>query len=599
MDFYGFYTGTEFHAYEYLGAHITDNGVIFRTFAPNADRISVIGDFNNWLETPMQKTYDGNFWECSVENAAQGMKYKYRIYDKTGRYLDHCDPYAFYSDLRPETASIIYPLISENMVSGNITDSYKALANTDNLAVNIYEIHAGSWKKPNENADSFYTYAELADLLIPYLIRNGYNFVEIMPISEYPCDESWGYQVTGFFSPTSRYGTPDDLRCFIDKCHHENIGVLLDFVPVHFALNDYALFQYDGTALFEYPHNDVGINEWGSCNFIHSRGEVRSFLQSSACYWLSEFHFDGLRVDAVSNLIYWQGNPERGENKQAIQFIRNMNQGLKELFPYALLIAEDSSTYKGVTDSVENGGLGFDYKWDLGWMNDTLSFLQSAPNTRKLHYHKLTFSMHYYYNEKYLLPLSHDEVVHGKATIVQKMNGADYEEKFAQARALYMYMYAHPGKKLNFMGNEIAHMREWDEKRQQDWDLLQYPSHDAFHHFMIDLNDIYLGSPALYENDYERKGFVWTDCKSEKRIVYSFLRICKTQKILAIFNFSDKDISKYEVEMPDAQKAILILNSDWECYGGTSPAKKTDITIKQSIMKTSINRFSALFFLIR
>ena len=312
MDFYGFYTGTEFHAYEYLGAHLADTGTIFRTFAPNAERISVIGDFNGWQETPMEKVYDGNFWECRIENAVQGMKYKYRIYGKTGRYLDHCDPYAFYSDLRPQTASIIYPL-ADNSVHRKTP--YRQSADTIRQPLNIYEIHAGSWKKPNDTADSWYTYRELADLLIPYLIQNGYNFMEIMPLGEYPCDESWGYQSTGFFSPTSRYGTPDDLRYLIDTCHASKIGVLLDFVPVHFALNDYALLQYDGTPLYEYPHSDVGVNEWGSCNFMHSRGEVRSFLQSSACYWLTEFHFDGLRIDAVSNLIYWQGNPERGENK--------------------------------------------------------------------------------------------------------------------------------------------------------------------------------------------------------------------------------------------------------------------------------------------
>ncbi|MCM1121859.1 MAG: 1,4-alpha-glucan branching protein GlgB [Eubacterium sp.] len=596
MDFYGFYTGQEFHAYEYLGAHMTGNGAIFRTFAPNADKISVIGDFNKWQETPMEKIYDGNFWECQIENAAQGMKYKYRIYDKTGGYRDHCDPYAFYADLRPETASILYPLTGNASHGKNDRNRQ---ADADHLPLNIYEIHAGSWKKPADREDRWYTYRELADLLIPYLLQNGYNYVEIMPINEYPCDASWGYQATGFFSPTSRYGTPDDLKYFIDSCHAENIGVLLDFVPVHFAVDDYALRRYDGTSLFEYPHNDVGINEWGSCNFMHSRGEVRSFLQSSACYWLSEFHFDGLRVDAVSNLLYWQGNPERGENGQAIQFLKNMNKGLKALFPSALLIAEDSSAYKGVTAPIENDGLGFDYKWDLGWMNDTLSFLQSAPDTRELHYHKLTFSMHYFYNEKFLLPLSHDEVVHGKATILQKMNGADYEDKFAQARAFYMYMYAHPGKKLNFMGNEIGHMREWDEKRQQDWDLLAYPAHDAFHRFMIDLHHIYLQNPALYENDYERKGFQWTDCKNEKLVVYSFLRKSKQQTILAVFNFSDKDIAEYKIKIPAARRAAILLNSDWEYYGGTVTQKENTIIIKQAVMKLDIKRFSALFFEIR
>ncbi|MCM1173376.1 MAG: 1,4-alpha-glucan branching protein GlgB [Clostridium sp.] len=593
MDFYGFYTGQEFHAYEYLGVHITDNGVIFRTFAPNAGKIAVIGDFNDWQETPMEQIYDGNFWECRIENAKQGMKYKYRIYDKAGRYIDHCDPYAFYSDLRPETASIIYSYTDNSIQK---TESSNSLTDADSHPINIYEIHAGSWKKPADKEDSWYTYRELADLLVPYLLQNGYNYVELMPLTEYPCDASWGYQATGFFSPTSRYGTPDDLIYFINMCHTNNIGVLLDFVPVHFAINDYALLKYDGTSLFEYPHNDIGFNEWGSCNFMHAREEVCSFLQSAACYWLAEFHFDGLRVDAVNNLIYWQGSHERGENKHAIQFIRNMNKGLKKMFPQALLIAEDSSTYKGVTDSVSNGGLGFDYKWDLGWMNDTLSFFQSTPESRTQHYHKLTFSMHYFYNEKFLLPLSHDEVVHGKAAIVQKMNGSDYEEKFAQARTLYMYMYAHPGKKLNFMGNEIGHMREWDENRQQDWSLLTFPVHDAFHHFMTDLNHVYQENPALYERDYEQKGFEWVDCHNEVLVVYSFLRKSKEQKILAVFNFSNKDITGYEVKIPASRKAVLILNSEWECYGGTSPQKNMSIAIRQEIMKIDIKRFCALFF---
>jgi len=596
MDFYGFYTGQEFHAHEYLGAHITDNGVTFRTFGPNASRIALIGDFNHWQETPMEKVYDGNFWECHIEHAEQGMKYKYRIYNKEGKYIDHCDPFGFFSELRPQTASIIYSLTNYTFQDNNYR---KHQTSMDHLPLNIYEIHAGSWKKPANGTDDWYTYKELADLLIPYLIQNGYNFVELMPLNEYPCDESWGYQSTGFFSPTSRYGTPDDLKYFVDQCHLEHIGVLLDFIPVHFALNDYALLKYDGTSLFEYPHTDAGINEWGSCNFMHSRGEVRSFLQSSAYYWLNEFHFDGLRYDAISNLIYWQGNPQRGENKQAIQFIQNINKGLKEFFPSVLLIAEDSTVYKKVTDKTEYGGLGFDYKWDLGWMNDTISFFQSAPDKRKTDYHKLTFSMQYFYDEKFLLPLSHDEVVHGKATIVQKMNGADYEEKFAQARAFYTYMYTHPGKKLNFMGNEIGHMREWNEKREQDWNLLDYPIHDAFHHFMIDLNTIYLKNPALYENDYDREGFQWIDCKNENLVVYAFMRKSKNQHILVVFNFSDQDILNYNIELPIEKKAVLIFNSDWDCYGGATSKKENITTLKQESLKINIKHFSAMIFEIK
>lgn len=593
MDYYGFYTGQEFSAYSYLGAHLEENGTVFRTFAPNALKISVIGDFNQWQETPMQKVYDGNFWECHIENAMQGMKYKYRIYSKSGKHIDHCDPYGFYSDLRPETASIIYGLSNYTF---HDTAYLKQRKNSESTPMNIYEIHAGSWKKPIDEKESWYSYRELADLLIPFLLQNHYNFVEIMPLNEYPCDESWGYQATGFFSPTSRYGNPDELRYFIDKCHSENIGILLDFVPVHFALNDYALLKYDGTSIYEYPHSDIAFNEWGSCNFMHARGEVRSFLQSAAYYWLNEFHFDGLRVDAVSNLIYWQGNLERGENQSAIQFIQNMNKGLKERIPSAILIAEDSSTYKCVTASVEAGGLGFDYKWDLGWMNDTLAYLQSPPSKRLEQYHKLTFSMYYFYNEKYLLPLSHDEVVHGKATIVQKMNGVDYPEKFAQARLLYMYMFAHPGKKLNFMGNEVGHLREWDEKRQQDWNLLQFPQHDAFYHFMRELNRIYMKYPAFYEMDYEREGFEWLDCRNEEYAVYAFIRKAQKRTILALFNFGETDLMKYELEIPNTKQACLLLHSNWECFGGTVAKTEKKVSLKKSILKIYVDGFSALYF---
>ncbi len=595
MDFYGFYTGQEFTAYSYLGAHLGDEGTVtvFRTFAPNAMNVSVIGEFNHWQETPMQKAYDGNFWECSIENAREGMMYKYRIYSKNGTYIDHCDPYGFYAELRPGTASIIYGLSNYEFQDAAYLKRRKS---GRNIPMNIYEIHAGSWKKPSEPEDSWYSYRELADLLIPYLLQNHYNFVEIMPLSEYPCDESWGYQGTGFFSPTSRYGTPDDLRYFIDRCHGENIGVIMDFVPVHFAVNDYALWKYDGTSIYEYPHNDVGVNEWGSCNFMHSRGEVRSFLQSSAYYWLKEFHFDGLRVDAVSNLIYWQGKPERGENQLTLQFIRTLNKGLKERIPSVVLIAEDSSTYNGVTRSVEAGGLGFDYKWDLGWMNDTLSYMQAPPQERKEKYHKLTFSMDYFYNEAYLLPLSHDEVVHGKASIVQKMNGADYLLKFAQARLLYMYMFAHPGKKLNFMGNEIGHMREWDEKREMDWNLLQYPQHDAFFHFMRQLNEFYFANPAFYEMDYDRDGFQWVDCQNAKNAIYAFLRKAKGQTILGVFHFGDEDIPEYELTLPEGKEARLLLCSNWDCFGGTEAKEEITCPIEKSRLKIAVNRFSALYF---
>ena len=593
MDYYNFYTGKDFEAYQYLGAHIENDGVTFRTFAPSAKQISVIGDFNNWQETPMVKVYDGNFWECHISSAQTGMRYKYRIYSNEGTFIDHTDPYAFYSEVRPNIASIIYDLSKFTFQDDNWIKSRKKCADG---AINIYELHFGSWKRKSEADDDCYSYSELADILIPYLKENAYNFVEIMPLSEYPCDASWGYQATGFFSPTSRYGEPDDLRKFINQCHLNQIGVILDFVPVHFAVDDYALKNYDGTPLYEYPHTSIGYNEWGSCNFMHSRGEVCSFLQSSAYYWLKEFHIDGLRMDAVSNLIYWQGNKERGENKASINFLQNMNAGLKERIDGILLFAEDSSTYPGVTLPVSKNGLGFDFKWNMGWMNDTLSYFQSPPKDRIEKYHKITFSMMYFYDEHFILPLSHDEVVHGKATIVQKMNG-EYEQKFPQAKALYLYMYAHPGKKLNFMGNELGQLREWDESREQDWDILKYPVHDSFHHFIKDLNHIYLSYPALSKLDYSREGFSWVDCKQEKKCVYVFERKTEKQKILILLNFSDKKQS-YQYQTVKPQQYKLLIASDMECYGGKRQYDKAELEFKEKKVSFTFSAFSGVYYLV-
>ena len=557
MDFYGFYTGRIFDAYKYLGAHIEGEKTVFRTFAPSASRISVIGEFNQWEESPMENVHDGNFWEFATDEAKPGMMYKYRIYDQTGRWIDHCDPYGYGMELRPNAASIIRE-----------TDRYrfhdekwmKRRSDHRNLPMNIYEMHLGSFKKPSEEPDAWYNYEEMADILIPYLKENGYNYLELMPLNEYPCDESWGYQSTGFFSPTSRYGTADQLKAFVDACHKNEIGVILDFVPVHFAVDDYALANYDGTALYEYPHSDVGNSEWGSRNFMHSRGEVRSFLQSAADYWLSEYHMDGLRMDAISRAIYWQGMPERGVNSNAVEFLRYMNQGLKERHPSVILAAEDSTSFPGVTKSAKEGGLGFDYKWDMGWMNDTLDYFRTAPGYRTRDYHKLTFSMSYYYDERYLLPLSHDEVVHGKATILQKMYG-DYEMKFPQARAFYMYMYAHPGKKLNFMGNEIGHFREWDEKREMDWNLLDYPAHQDFHRFMKDLNRFYLEHPAFSEMDYDTEGFQWLECHAQEKCVYVFERRSEKERIMAVFNFSDKE-QEFEIQGKNIKELKKVFSSE-------------------------------------
>ena len=397
MDFYGFYTGKIFDAYKYLGAHVEEKGVTFRTFAPSASRITLIGDFNDWQEWEMNKVSDGNFWECYVPQAKAGQMYKYKIYDRNGNPVDHCDPYGFGMELRPGSASII-----RDMSKYKFKDSQWLQSRSDcrKKPLNIYEIHFGSFRKPSDKADDWYNYEEMIDILIPYLVKNGYNYLEIMPLNEYPCDESWGYQATGFFSPTSRYGTADQLKAFIDACHKHNIGVLMDFVPVHFAVDAYGLANYDGTALYEYPNSAVGVSEWGSCNFMHSRGETRSFLQSCANYWISEFHMDGIRMDAISRAIYWQGDPARGVNLNAVEFLQYMNQGLKCMHPSVILAAEDSTSFPKVTDPVDQGGLGFDYKWDMGWMNDTLKYMEQDPFFRKSHHGKLTFSFMYAFKDE-------------------------------------------------------------------------------------------------------------------------------------------------------------------------------------------------------
>lgn len=564
MDIYGFYTGKIFDAYDFLGCHLDGNRGYFRTYAPNASRVTVIGEFTGWKDYEMNRIHDGKFWELITDGVEDGMMYKYRIYGRDGSVTEHCDPYGFGMELRPDSASIARDM---NRYVFHDTKWMRDRSDCRRGPLNIYEIHAGSWKTNPENENGWYKYNELADILIPYLKENGYNYVEMMPIAEHPCDNSWGYQSTGFYSPTSRYGTADELREFIDKCHQNGIGVLLDFVPVHFAVDGYGLSMYDGTALYEYPNCDVGYSEWGSKNFNHSRGEVQSYLQSCANYWLKEYHFDGLRMDAINNIIYWQGDSRRGINRNALQFLQYMNRGLKGMYPSIILAAEDSSPYPGITKCADWGGLGFDYKWDLGWMNDTLIYFKDGMDDRIKDYHKLTFSMMYYYSENFILPFSHDEVVHGKATIMQKMNG-QYDEKFPQARALYMYMYTHPGKKLNFMGNEIGQLREWDETREQDWDILKYPVHDAFHRYMMELNKLYLEHSALWEKDFDNDGFMWIDCHEEGRCIYAYERRSSTERLVIVCKFTNGPEENYYCHVEGASGLKLLLASDADCFDG-------------------------------
>lgn len=567
MDMHEFYMGNVFDAYEFFGAHPTPDGTVFRTFAPSADRITIIGEWNDWQEENMIK--DGHVWSYFSARAKKGQMYKYVIYSSLGR-VEHCDPYGFAMELRPNFASIITDLDEYKF-----TDSewLEKRSKNYNEPLNIYEVHLGSWHTDPDNENGWYSYSDIADKLIKYVKKHHYTHIEFMPLSEHPADCSWGYQNTGFFAPTSRYGTPAQLMKLIDKCHKNDIGVIMDFVPVHFAIDGYALAKYDGTCLYEYPDSDVTISEWGTCNFIHSRREVCCFLQSAANYWLEKYHFDGLRMDAISRAIYWQGKPERGVNKCTVDFLKKMNSGLHALHPTAMLIAEDSTAFPKVTAPVEYDGLGFDYKWDLGWMNDTLDYFRTPPAERKYHHGKITFSMQYFYNELYLLPISHDENVHGKATVIQKMWG-DYDVKFPQARAFYMYMYSHPGKKLNFMGGEFAQFREWDETREQDWDMLKYPLHDSFLRYMTDLEKLYTTRPSLYNGEYNPDCFKWILPDESERSVFAYKRCAENETTICLLNFSDKE---QNITIPADGLTDLkeLINSDSNIYSGETEVKRS------------------------
>ncbi len=570
MDFplmsQSFHTGGDLDAYRTLGAHPAwedgREGYVFRTWAPGAKWVEVIGEWNGWQGQPLYKNASG-VWSGFCPGACKGQMYKFRITGADGVSRDKADPYAFRSELRPGTASVLWDLAEvhirdEGWMSGRDKCYDRPL--------NIYELHAGSWRR---NADgSWLNYAQLADQLVPYLKEMNFNFVELLPLSEHPFDGSWGYQTSGYFSLTSRYGTPAQFGYFVEKCHQNGIGVIMDFVPVHFVPDGYALCEYDGTALYEYD-SDVGHSEWGSRNFNFYRGEVRSFLASAAAFWLDVYHCDGIRMDAICNAIYWQGDPVRGVNRGGVEFLQQMNQALHKRWPAAILVAEDSSNYLKVTAPVAYGGLGFDYKWDMGWMHDTLDYFATPFGERAAHYHKLTFSMQYFHNELYLPAFSHDEVVHGKKTIIDKMWGS-YEEKFAQVRLLYLYMFTHPGKKLNFMGGEIAQWREWDEEKALDECLLAYPLHDAFRRYFSALGAIYTQQPALYQGEYDTSRFQWLVSDDRAQGVYAYLRRDEGQDLLVVLNTQDKDWEEYRIGVPYPCVARPLIASQDQQWGGTA-----------------------------
>lgn len=590
MNLEQFYGGNEWYAYQYFGAHVEEQGVTFRVYAPKAERVTLIGEFNLWKDQEMEVNGRGGIYSLTVPEAKSGQMYKYRIYHHDGTVTDKADPYGFSMELRPCSASIITE-------EGNYTFTDREwMEHRDKLynhPFHIYEIHFGSWRA---KGDRWYRYEELPEVLLPYLKEMGYTHVEIMPLAEHPLDASWGYQCTGFFAPTSRYGTPDGLREFVNQCHQAGIGVILDFVMVHFAVDDYGLSLFDGYPLYELPFDDVERSEWGSYNFAHGRGETASFLKSCANYWLTEFHFDGLRMDAISNIIYWRGQENCGVNQQAVSFIQALNDGLHNIHPNVILIAEDSTSYLKVTAPVAYGGLGFDYKWDLGFMHDTLNFFQMSSAERRKHYGDILFSMHYFYNELYLLAFSHDEVVHGKKTILDKMYGA-YEDKFSQCRALFLYMLSHPGKKMNFMGNEIGQFREWAEYRPQDFGVLgKFPMHVMFTRFCRDLNRIYLAHPALYVEEYNSACFSYVTADKDWDLVYAYTRSAGGEQILAVFNFSDVRYRNYLIRLQGNHTLKELIHSASRIYGGTVLQDNVELSVRNGQCMMDLEPYSGRLF---
>lgn len=549
MDFDKFYRGFEYKAYEFLGAHLQGDGTVFRVYAPAASSVKLLIKGESM---DMGRIWNGQFWELYVPGVYAGERYMFGINGSDGIYTERCDPYGFQMEVRPAHKSIV---CNTGLYEFKDQDWMNSRKNSGPM--NIYEMHLGSWK------GGWQGYRNIAGELVAYLKETGYNYVEFLPLAEHPLDESWGYQTTGYFSPTSRYGSPEDLMYLIDTLHQNGIGAILDFVPVHFAVDDYGLKKFDGSFLFEYPSSDVGFSEWGSCNFMHSRPEVRCFLGSAADYWLSKFHFDGLRMDAISRMIYWQGDEKRGVNGNAVDFLKNLNAYLKETYPGIVLVAEDSTDYRGTTSS-----LGFDYKWDMGWMHDTLDFFSMPFDKRTEARGKIPFSMVYFRNEKYLLALSHDENVHGKGTIIGKMFGSD-SEKMAQGRVLYLYMMTHPGAKLNFMGSELAQKNEWNEKKDLNWSLLDNPENKAFWDFIRDLNALYLANPALWQKDYSEDGFSWIDTSSINPLVYGYKRTNGIDSYSVYINLG-KEAVRIQPDSPEFQ---VVLSSGWKKYGGNEEEK--------------------------
>ena len=585
LSFDLFLEGKEHSAYKFMGAHfVTENrkrGVRFTTWAPRSSKIYVIGDFNNWElkeEYSMEKINERGIWSLFLPKLEEGIKYKFAVVNECGNNTVYkADPYAFKSELRPNTASVLTKIKSFRWGDKRWLNK-REKEGLDNKPMNIYELHLGSWKRKD---GEFMTYEEISELLVEYIKEMGYTHVEFMPINEHPLDASWGYQGVGYYSVTSRYGDLNGLKALINKLHKNNIGVLLDWVPSHFCKDEHGLFMFDGSPTYEYEAWWKANNEgWGTCNFDLGRPEVKSFLFSNAMYWINEFHIDGLRVDAVSNMLYLDYGREYGEwepniyggngNLEAIAFLKELNTIIKKEGKGAITVAEESTSWEGITKPVEEDGLGFDYKWNMGWMNDTLSYIELDPIYRKYHHNKMNFSMMYNYSEKFILPISHDEVVHGKKSLINKMWGDDWK-KYAGLRLYASFMMGHPGKKLMFMGCEFGQFVEWREWEELQWNVIEeFDIHRKTKEYFKALNKFYLENSSLWSLDYEEEDFKWIDVDNSEESVLSFIRIGKNkkEKLIFICNFTPEVYYDFKVGVPELGEYVEVFNSDSLEFGG-------------------------------